>query len=1020
GVYSAVKDKKIGTLYGDLAQFHENNDRFYSSNDKLSDLNNAKSVAGTDHAYADGYTAAGAWYCNGGGANNKRYMTIANVQAGDKIVAYMGSVKGGNDVTFHFDGQGEASAQKETTKTMAADQYERFEFIAKYDGTYAIWPEGSGKPMYHRIMRVPSVAVSGTIDFGGYTGTGYSVKFVNQTTNNETEAVVENGKFTVMLAAGYTYRAVFSGAVGFGFTSASRDVEIADADALTGKEGIKLVVEPKNTYTYSGKITGFAESYDISKLSVTMVPAGNSTADEAALVIDAQMNFTATLQPDVAYTVRLAGVNDYEVKTPAKVEASEDYAEDITVALKPVYEVTGGFLGIGSAKVTALTFTNVEDNYVYTATVTDKGYSVSLRDGAYLAKAEVTGYKTQTHVVVNGAKVSKGLLFVSTAQAGTLPKVSDIYVGYPKKANNYATVSEALAACVAMAPASEKERVTVHIAPGTYREQLTVTTPYVSLVNDTDEEVLLTWYYGIGYKYYSIDTSGFYNAEMAYDQYEKKTAAKWGASVYVKNSATAFRAEGITFENSFNRYITDEEIEDGVEISGEEAITVVRKYGLDVKTKAATERAAALVVEADQAEFRNCEFLGSQDTLQTGNSAAHLYFKDCLIAGQTDYIFGDGNAVFDTCELRFVGYSAGSQGGYISATKTEKADKGYLFRNCAVTAGDGLTVTPGYFGRPWGATAHVVFMNTKLEKADLIVAAGWTEMSGVQPEKANFYEYNTTTLDGTAVSTTGRKGNVMTKEAADAVKVKDYFGSWTPAFYQEEAAEVAFATKPFVTDNGDLNTPYPGHKLTVGYSLGAANDANDASLIQWYRVKDGAETLVKTSNAVVDKTYKIAKEDVGSHIKVVVTPTTISGNTGTAESYTVEAVVGDGYEDPDATGGGVELGDGVNIFLAGDSTVKDYSAKGINSGGTARNEGAWGEFLQSYFNSEKVTVVNYANGGRSSRNFINEGSLDKIAEKIGEGDYLFIQFGHNDCSNAAGYLADRYVPLGTPDANGIY
>lgn len=1020
GVYSAVKDKKIGTLYGDLAQFHENNDRFYSSNDKLSDLNNAKSVAGTDHAYADGYTAAGAWYCNGGGANNKRYMTIANVQAGDKIVAYMGSVKGGGEVTFHFDGKDEASAQKETTKTMAADQYERFEFIAKYDGTYAIWPEGSGKPMYHRIMRVPSVAVSGTIDFGEYTGTGYSVKFVNQTTNNETEAVVENGKFTVMLAAGYTYRAVFSGAVGFGFTSASRDVEITNADVLTGKEGITLVVEPKNTYTYSGKITGFAESYDLSKLSVTMVPAENSTADEAPLVIDAQMNFTATLQPDVAYTVRLAGVNDYEVKTPAKVEASEEYAEDITVALKPVYEVTGGFLGIGSAKVNSLIFTNVEDNYVYTATLTDKGYSVSLRDGAYLAKAEVTGYKTQTHVVVNGAKVSKDLLFVSTAQADTLPKVSDIYVGYPKKANNYATVSEALAACAAMAPASEKERVTVHIAPGTYREQLTVTTPYVSLVNDTDEEVLLTWYYGIGYKYYSIDASGFYNAEMAYDQYEKKTAEKWGASVYVKNSATAFRAEGITFENSFNRYITDEEIEDGVEISGEEAITVVRKYGLDVRTKAATERAAALVVEADQAEFRNCEFLGSQDTLQTGNSAAHLYFKDCLIAGQTDYIFGDGNAVFDTCELRFVGYSADSQGGYISATKTEKADKGYLFRNCAVTAGDGLTVTPGYFGRPWGATAHVVFMNTKLEKADLIVAAGWTEMSGVQPEQAKFYEYNTTTMDGTAVSTTGRKGNVMTKEEADAVKVKDYFGSWAPAFYQEEAAEVAFATKPFVTDNGDLNTPYPGHKLTVGYSLGAANDANDASLIQWYRVKDGAETLVKTSNAVVDKTYKIAKEDVGSHIKVVVTPTTVSGNTGTAESYTVEAVVGDGYEDPDATGGGVELGDGINIFLAGDSTVKDYSAKGINSGGTARNEGAWGEFLQSYFNNEKVTVVNYANGGRSSRNFINEGSLDKIAEKIGEGDYLFIQFGHNDCSNAAGYLADRYVPLGTPDANGIY
>ncbi|MBQ8730474.1 MAG: hypothetical protein IJY81_04735, partial [Lachnospiraceae bacterium] len=39
---------------------------------------------------------------------------------------------------------------------------------------------------------------------------------------------------------------------------------------------------------------------------------------------------------------------------------------------------------------------------------------------------------------------------------------------------------------------------------------------------------------------------------------------------------------------------------------------------------------------------------------------------------------------------------------------------------------------------------------------------------------------------------------------------------------------------------------------------------------------------------------------------------------------------------------------------------------------------------------------------------------------IQAGDYLFIQFGHNDCSNGTGYIEDRYVPLGTPDANGVY
>lgn len=88
--------------------------------------------------------------------------------------------------------------------------------------------------------------------------------------------------------------------------------------------------------------------------------------------------------------------------------------------------------------------------------------------------------------------------------------------------------------------------------------------------------------------------------------------------------------------------------------------------------------------------------------------------------------------------------------------------------------------------------------------------------------------------------------------------------------------------------------------------------------------------------------------------------------------------------------------------------------------GKAQAEGSWGEYLQAFFDSSKVKVQNYANGGRSSRNFINEGSLDKIKANIKAGDYLFIQFGHNDCANGKGYIEDRYVPLGQPDADGIY
>lgn len=101
----------------------------------------------------------------------------------------------------------------------------------------------------------------------------------------------------------------------------------------------------------------------------------------------------------------------------------------------------------------------------------------------------------------------------------------------------------------------------------------------------------------------------------------------------------------------------------------------------------------------------------------------------------------------------------------------------------------------------------------------------------------------------------------------------------------------------------------------------------------------------------------------------------------------------------------------IKVYLAGDSTVKSY--------GTYRGEGGWGEFLQYYF-KDNVTIINKAEGGRSSRSFINEGRLKDILDQINPGDYLFVQFGHNDCAYQPAYQIERYTPLGLPDANGIY
>lgn len=80
------------------------------------------------------------------------------------------------------------------------------------------------------------------------------------------------------------------------------------------------------------------------------------------------------------------------------------------------------------------------------------------------------------------------------------------------------------------------------------------------------------------------------------------------------------------------------------------------------------------------------------------------------------------------------------------------------------------------------------------------------------------------------------------------------------------------------------------------------------------------------------------------------------------------------------------------IYLIGDSTVKNGT--GLGDGGLW----GWGAYLHTMFDTSKVSIRNYALGGRSSRTFITQGLWDNVLSMIKPGDYVFIQFGHNDSS----------------------
>ena len=84
------------------------------------------------------------------------------------------------------------------------------------------------------------------------------------------------------------------------------------------------------------------------------------------------------------------------------------------------------------------------------------------------------------------------------------------------------------------------------------------------------------------------------------------------------------------------------------------------------------------------------------------------------------------------------------------------------------------------------------------------------------------------------------------------------------------------------------------------------------------------------------------------------------------------------------------------LFLIGDSTVKV---------GTPGQMG-WGEAVGAFFDPSKINVVNYARGGRSSRTFLTEGLWNRVLTALRPGDFVLMQFGHND----GGQLFDTTRP----------
>lgn len=168
-----------------------------------------------------------------------------------------------------------------------------------------------------------------------------------------------------------------------------------------------------------------------------------------------------------------------------------------------------------------------------------------------------------------------------------------------------------------------------------------------------------------------------------------------------------------------------------------------------------TFQAVALSTTGDKLIFQNVRLLGNQDTLQpsslTAAIVARAYYKSSYVEGDTDFIFGRGVAVFDDCDITYVG-TRKSNGAHFAPSTDGAFPYGWLVINSRIAAGAGAVAGAAALGRAWDSSSEpnsngeVIIVSSKLDN-QVTVAAPWkTSTSGrlFNADTNRLFEYKNT------------------------------------------------------------------------------------------------------------------------------------------------------------------------------------------------------------------------------------------------------------------------------------
>lgn len=254
------------------------------------------------------------------------------------------------------------------------------------------------------------------------------------------------------------------------------------------------------------------------------------------------------------------------------------------------------------------------------------------------------------------------------------------FVVAPDGSGNFTSIQKAIDACKAF----PDSRVSIFVKNGTYYEKIVVPScnSQLSIVGESADKTIIS-----------------------FDDYFDKINRGRNSTFYtytLKVEANDFRLENMTVEN------------------------IAGPVG----------QAVALHVEGDRCVFRNCRFLGNQDTVYAAGRFSRQYFSNCYVEGTTDFIFGEATALFEQCTLQ-----AKANSFLTAASTPEGKPFGFVFLKCKVTAISGVNKL--FLGRSWRSFAKVAFLGCEIGAC--VCPEGWDNWSKPENERTTqFAEYNNT------------------------------------------------------------------------------------------------------------------------------------------------------------------------------------------------------------------------------------------------------------------------------------